>query len=425
MPSKTPPIVYNLFPRLAGKMTEWPVFFDAAREMAFNWIFLNPINEAGFSGSLYAVKDYYRFNPLFVEENADHEAQVKAMLAAAGQRGLKVMLDLVINHTAKDARLVGEHRDWYKREENGDIKSPWCMDGDQKIVWGDLAELDHEGPKRDEIAAYFEGVIEYYLRLGFKGFRCDAAYKLPPELWKRLIVKARTIDPEARFFAETLGCTIDQTVNTARAGFDYIFNSSKWWDYKEGWCLDQLEKTRRVVPSIGFPESHDTRRLMKELDGSAPAVKQRYLFECLFSTGVMIVCGFESGWQRRVDVCLTNPRHQEPVNIDLKPFIERCNRIKLDHPVFAEDCEMKIIEAREEPLRVLLKKSATGQKGLIVINTCFKHGYTYSVESLKKLMETEDRIIDVSPEYGIPELADRFEYGLRPGQVIALATVAR
>ena len=34
--------------------------------MGFNWIFLNPIHYPGFSGSLYAVKDYYALNPLFV-----------------------------------------------------------------------------------------------------------------------------------------------------------------------------------------------------------------------------------------------------------------------------------------------------------------------------------------------------------------------
>ena len=33
--------------------------------MGFNAVYINPFHYPGFSGSLYAVKDYYRLNPLF------------------------------------------------------------------------------------------------------------------------------------------------------------------------------------------------------------------------------------------------------------------------------------------------------------------------------------------------------------------------
>jgi starch synthase (maltosyl-transferring) len=45
------------------------------------------------------------------------------------------------------------------------------------------------------------------------------------------------------------------------AGFDYFFNSSKWWDFREPWALEQHEEVRRIAPSISFPETHDTARL--------------------------------------------------------------------------------------------------------------------------------------------------------------------
>lgn len=54
------PIIYNLFPRLVGHMGRWSAHAGRAREMGFNWLFLNPIQYPGFSGSLYAVKDLYR-----------------------------------------------------------------------------------------------------------------------------------------------------------------------------------------------------------------------------------------------------------------------------------------------------------------------------------------------------------------------------
>lgn len=61
-------LIYNLFPLLAGKFTEWEGHLKRASEMGFNWVFVNPINYPGFSGSLYSVKDYFDFNPLFVEQ---------------------------------------------------------------------------------------------------------------------------------------------------------------------------------------------------------------------------------------------------------------------------------------------------------------------------------------------------------------------
>ena len=37
------------------------------KDMGFNAIYVNPFHETGFSGSLYAVKDYYRLNPAFLD----------------------------------------------------------------------------------------------------------------------------------------------------------------------------------------------------------------------------------------------------------------------------------------------------------------------------------------------------------------------
>ena len=64
-----------------------------------------------------------------------------------------------------------------------------------------------------------------------------------------------------RLFAETLGCRVEEIAALADAGFDYLFNSVKWWDLKAPWALEQYEMFRHIAPSVGFPESHDTERL--------------------------------------------------------------------------------------------------------------------------------------------------------------------
>jgi len=109
--------------------------------MGFNWIFLNPIHPPGLSGSLYAVKDYFAINPLFYPESGqDPEAALRHFLEEADRRGIKVMLDLVLNHTAIDSPLVEEHPEWYAKEADGSIKHPGAIDpadATKVTIWGD------------------------------------------------------------------------------------------------------------------------------------------------------------------------------------------------------------------------------------------------------------------------------------------------
>ena len=56
------------------------------------------------------------------------------------------------------------------------------------VVWEDLAQFDHQrSPDREGLFLHCVAVVEYLCKLGFRGFRCDAAYQLPNEVWRRLI----------------------------------------------------------------------------------------------------------------------------------------------------------------------------------------------------------------------------------------------
>jgi starch synthase (maltosyl-transferring) len=107
-------IIYNVFPLLAGPFTTWELHLKRAADMGFNWIFVNPIQLPGYSGSLYSIADYFSINPLLVDKDSEKEPeeQVKEMTAAARKLGLRVMIDLVINHCAFDSQLLKEHPEW-------------------------------------------------------------------------------------------------------------------------------------------------------------------------------------------------------------------------------------------------------------------------------------------------------------------------
>ena len=57
--------IYNLFATLAGTTRKWAAHLPRIAAMGFNAVYVNPFHYPGFSGSLYAVKDYYRLNPRF------------------------------------------------------------------------------------------------------------------------------------------------------------------------------------------------------------------------------------------------------------------------------------------------------------------------------------------------------------------------
>lgn len=331
------PLIYNLFQRLVGPATRWPEHAGHAARMGFNWLYLNPWHYPGFSGSLYAPKDFRRLNPLFVPEGADgHDLGIlERALAGIREAGVRPMMDLVVNHTSKDATLADEHRDWYIRDAQGELVSPSVTDPDDPTrvtVWGDLAEIDNapDASHREALYEYWAELVRLSVRLGFQGFRCDAAYKVPSELWRHLIAAAREVDPETEFFAETLGAPPEEVLALREAGFDYIFNSSKWWDFRQPWALEQQEEFREIAPSISFPETHDTTRLAADSGGSEPVQRQRYAFAAAFSAGVMMTVGYEYGFQRQVNVVETMPSDWERKHFDLTGFVGRVNRLKLE-----------------------------------------------------------------------------------------------
>ena len=79
---KEGPRIYNLFPSLAGTVAAWVEHLPRIRDMGFDWVFVNPFHAPGFSGSLYAVQDYYKLNPLFRGEDRRSDDAILAEFAA-------------------------------------------------------------------------------------------------------------------------------------------------------------------------------------------------------------------------------------------------------------------------------------------------------------------------------------------------------
>ena len=370
-----PPLIYNLFQRLVGPTTKWGEHARRAKEMGFNWLYINPWHYPGFSGSLYAPKELRRLNPLYLPAGADPESlePLKAFLWEMKELGMPVLMDLVINHTSKDSPLTREHPDWYVRDSNGQVVSPSVTDPDDPTkvtVWGDLAEIDNaHSPDRQKLWGFWVSLVRDSMELGFDGFRCDAAYMVPAELWRLLIEEARALNPRALFMAETLGARVEAVLALKEAGFHYFFNSSKWWDFREPWALEQHEKFGAVAPSISFPETHDTPRLAGETNGDEAIQKQRYAFAAAFSAGLMMPLGYEFGFRRQVNVVETMPSHWERKSFDLRPFITRVNRLKLESRALQTEGHLATPRGLVTDVLVLERRVDDSPPAYILVNT--------------------------------------------------------
>lgn len=418
--------IYNLFPRLAGRLDQWEPHLKRAAAMGFDWIFVNPIQQTGRSGSLYSIADYFAINQDFVRPRTrmKPDDQVRAMVEQAERAGLSMMIDLVISHCAIDSALVKQHPDWFVRDGNT-VANPFCVEADgTQVIWYDLAQFDHAGSSdRAGLLAYCIESVEYLIGLGFRGFRCDAAYQIPADVWRRLITSVRKRHPDTVFVAETLGCSPEETRATASAGFDAIFNSAKWWDFNGDWLLDQYALTREVASSISFPESHDTERLYCESGDNANAMRQRYLFTALFSSGVMIPIGFEYGFRTRLDVVNTQPDQWEGIQVDLTHYIAQINAIKCAYPVFQSEGPIERLVSSNPAVLLLHKRQPSGPgEALLILNKDPCNRQHIHVDDLYRHVQTEHPLRDVSPDWPMDFLPTPFDFDLAPGMGRVLVT---
>lgn len=148
-------------------------------------IWLTPIHPSP-SYHHYDVTNYGAIDPAFGTME-----DLSSLTGAMHARGMKLYLDLVINHTSSEHPWVKEHPDWYA----------------EKNFFGEhMPELDLDN---GEVRTEIEKIVRRYLELGIDGFRLDASlhyYEANHERniaflsWLNGTVKA--INPEAYIVAE-------------------------------------------------------------------------------------------------------------------------------------------------------------------------------------------------------------------------------
>ena len=176
---------------------------DRLAELGVDILWLMPIHPIGVEGrkgtlgSYYAVQDYCAVNPEFgTLEDFDH------FLAAAHEKGFKVILDWVANHTGRDHAWTSDHKDWYHLDKDGNLATQYD--------WTDIAHLDYVN--HPEVYDAMESQMQFWIDRGIDGFRCDVASEVPTDFWDKAFADFRAQRPGELFFlaeAETPALQMD------------------------------------------------------------------------------------------------------------------------------------------------------------------------------------------------------------------------
>lgn len=178
---------------------------DYLEELGVGIIYLSPIFKA-FSNHRYDTGDYLK-----VDELLGTEDDFKRLLNAAHEKGMKIILDGVFNHSGADSLYFNKfgtydslgayqsksspYYDWYYFKKFPDEYACW---------WGCDNVPDLNKSNKDYRALVFgkNGVVEKWQKLGADGWRLDVVDELPIDFVNLLIKKIKSVNKDALVIGE-------------------------------------------------------------------------------------------------------------------------------------------------------------------------------------------------------------------------------
>lgn len=281
---------------------------DYLQRLGVSGIWLTPINPSpSYHG--YDITDYYAVNPQY-----GTMADFERLLREAHKRGIKVIMDLVANHTSNQSPWFkaardphSTYHDWYTwATPSADLKAISATGG---FAWhalpngenylgvftGGMPDLNYDDPAvRKEMI----DVGKFWLKKGVDGFRLDAAQhvylnfetdwdsasvlKKNLDWWREFHQGIDAIDPQAWVVGEVWQERPDQLapwMDALDATFDFplaarlIESARTETDRDLGATLQRIGAAYRAAGHGRFDDApllsnHDTERVMSQLEGN-------------------------------------------------------------------------------------------------------------------------------------------------------------
>ncbi|HET8859964.1 alpha-amylase family glycosyl hydrolase [Marivirga sp.] len=273
-------------------------------DLGVNGIWLMPIHQSpSYHG--YDVTDYRE-----IESDYGTNEDFKEFIAAAHERGIKVIIDYVMNHSSSEHQWfrdsknpTHEKRDWYLWSDNNPGGSgPWGQNvwhqsnGDYYygLFWGGMPDINYETPGVKE--EMFDISTFWLEEMNVDGFRLDAVKYIyeteegledVPEtfqFWKDFRAHYKSINPNSFSVGEAWSSTDKAREYVGNDGLDYVFEFDLAGNIiaavNNGNADGLVAKSQEVMGSYPYLQfgtfltNHDMDRVMNVLNSDQAKAKQ-------------------------------------------------------------------------------------------------------------------------------------------------------
>jgi len=285
-------VIYEIYPRAFSQKGDFNAItarLDDLKDLGVTILWLMPIHpigqekKKGTIGSPYAVRDYYAINPDYGTLD-----DLKRLVREAHARRLKVIIDIVANHTSWDSVLM-KHPEFYKRDAKGNITYPHD--------WYDIAALNYEN---QQLRRYMTDMLKHWIReFDLDGFRCDVAGEVPTDFWENARRELEQIKPDIVMLAEAhkpelqvKAFDLDYSWPLHTALTNVLQGDGRASDLRDEWEKEVKEWPKGAL-HMRFSDNHDERRAIARFGEPAALAASAFVFTL---DGVpMIYNGMEVG----------------------------------------------------------------------------------------------------------------------------------
>lgn len=370
-------------------------------------LYLTPVF-ASTSNHKYNTRDYYRIDPDF-----GTLLDAKALVEAAHARGIRVVFDLVFNHSGHDFfafqdllqnQEASPYRTWYHPDG-----FPVSYEAGNYYTFANGARYMPKFNTQDPgLRRYLLEVAAYWMEtLRIDGYRLDVCDELEHDFLKALRKTVKAVKPDAVLIGEIMhkseafldGTELDSIMNYPfrEAVLDYIARETmEARDFVEA-LTDNLLSYRTDIAHqmLNLVGSHDTPRYMTECRGDAAKVALTMAFQFLFPGVPYLYYGDELGMKGGMDPKCRGTMDWSSAQAGgpLASLLVTLAGLRRRHPVLRHGAfRVGAMEGKA----FAFTRTAPGEDPILVYFNAGASAQTLSVEEpgpVKDLMESRDTVL--------------------------------
>jgi hypothetical protein len=330
--------MYTFIPTVSGPIGHWVLELERIKRLGFNAVHLLPVTLLDNSESPYSAADLFNLDRSYANPKDTRPLldQFEAFVEKAKTLGIKLCLDIVLNHIGVSSKISRCSPDWIASSSNepDGFKRAGCWDHLKWIEWADLALIKYDHPNkvvRKEIWDYMSEYLLFWANYAdYTGglVRLDNLHSTHRDFLDFALEKLREEFPNLTVFAELF--TDQQT--THKMVFFHGLNlllATPWVSpYADGFRntisnMHANPKIRYLVPV----NSHDSGTPAQEY-GSPEAVVPRYAACSLLGSGSTTVVRIEGDQITDLRICVhIRNGISKPVRIGTYP---RCREKQIE-----------------------------------------------------------------------------------------------